>query len=315
MTIGKVETATGPVEAGRLGFILGHEHVLIGAGGLKENFPFLFDHARTRERIIRDLTEAKAGGVDTIIDLTTVDLGRDAELFAEVSRASGMQVVVTTGFWLTIPLIFRDRSPDFFASLFMHEIEHGIAGTGIRPGVIKASSDVEGVTPEGEAVLRGAARACRATGVPISTHQWAPERVGARQVEILQEERVDMSRVCIGHSADTTDVEYLTGLLETGVFLSMDRYPGRDDRPDWRTRNATVKALIDRGFAGQLMLGHDHAPGPVFAGEEPVEESAPAAYLFLSQIAIPGLRRAGVSEEDIHAMTVEAPRRFLGGAD
>ena len=315
MTTGQVETATGPIDADRLGFTLGHEHVLIGAGGIKENFPFLFDNDRTRRRIVRELTEAKAGGIDTIIDLTTVDLGRDVELFAEVSRASRMQIVVTTGFWLTLPLIFRDRSPDFFASLFVHEIEHGITGTGIKPGIIKASSDVEGVTPEGEAVLRGAARACKATGVPISTHQWAPDRIGARQVEVLLEERVDTSRVCIGHSADTTDVEYLTGLLEQGVFLSMDRYPGRDERPDWRARNATVQALVERGFADRLMLGHDYAPGPVFAGEEPTEENDPTTYLFLSRTAIPALRQAGVNEDAIHAMTVEAPRRFLCGGD
>jgi len=315
MTVGQVETATGRVAADRLGFTLGHEHVMISAGGLKENFPFLFDYDRTRERIIRELKEARAGGIDTIIDLTTIDLGRDVELFAEVSRASGMQIVVTTGLWLNIPLIFRDRDPNFFASIFIHEIEHGIAGTGIRPGVIKASSDVEGVTPEGEAALRGAARAGKATGVPISTHQWAPERVGARQIEILQDEGIDMSRVCIGHSADTTDIEYLAGLLEQGVFLSMDRYPGREDRPDWQTRNATVKALIDRGFANRLMLGHDYAPGPVFAGEEPVQEGDPTTYLFLSRTAIPALRRAGVSEDAIHAMTVEAPRRFLCGGD
>ena len=315
MTVGQVETATGRVAADRLGFTLGHEHVMISAGGLKENFPFLFDYDRTRERIIRELKEARAGGIDTIIDLTTIDLGRDVELFAEVSRASGMQIVVTTGLWLNIPLIFRDRDPNFFASIFIHEIEHGIAGTGIRPGVIKASSDVEGVTPEGEAALRGAARAGKATGVPISTHQWAPERVGARQIEILQDEGIDMSRVCIGHSADTTDIEYLADLLEQGVFLSMDRYPGREDRPDWQTRNATVKALIDRGFANRLMLGHDYAPGPVFAGEEPVQEGDPTTYLFLSRTAIPALRRAGVSEDAIHAMTVEAPRRFLCGGD
>ncbi|UCD56973.1 MAG: phosphotriesterase-related protein [Candidatus Hydrogenedentota bacterium] len=311
----QVQTATGPVDAGRLGFTLGHEHVLIGAGGLKENFPFLFDHVRTRERIVRELKEAKAGGIDTIIDLTTMDLGRDVELFAEVSRASGVHIVVTTGLWLSIPIIFRECDPNFFAGIFVHEIEHGIASTRIKPGVIKASNDVEGVTPEGEAVLRGAARACMATGVPISTHQWAPERVGARQVEIFREEGVDMSRVCIGHSADTTDIEYLTGLLEKGVYLSMDRYPGREERPDWRARNATVKALVDRGFADRLMLGHDYAPGPVFAGEGPAEEAGPTTYLFLSRTAIPALRRMGVSEDAIHAMTVEAPRRFLCGGD
>ena len=314
MSNGQVNTVLGPVPGDRLGFTLGHEHVMISAGGVKENFPFLFDHDATLERIVSELREAKAGGVDTIMDLTTVDLGRDIGLFAEAAKASGMQVVATTGLWLNIPLIFRDRDPDFFANIYIHEIEHGIAGTGIKPGIIKASSDAEGVTPEGESALRGAARAHKATGLPISTHQWAPDRIGARQVEVLLEEGVDPDYICIGHSADTTDVEYLVGLLEQGVFLSMDRYPGRDERPSWETRNATVKALIDRGYAGRIMIGHDYAPGPVFMGEEPVVED-PTRYLFLSTTAIPALREQGVSEEDIRAMTVDAPRRFLCGGD
>lgn len=310
----EVNTVTGTIAADRLGFTLGHEHVLISAGGVKENFPFLFDYERTLERIVGELNEAKAGGVDTILDLTTVDLGRDVELFAEAARASGMNIVATTGLWLNIPLIFRDRDPDFFAGLYIHEIERGIAGTSIKPGIIKASSDMEGVTPEAESALRGAARAHKATGIPISTHQAAPQRVGARQVEVLLEEGVEPACICIGHSADTTDVEYLVGLLEQGVFLSMDRYPGRDERPDWKTRNATVKALVDLGFAGRMMLGHDYAPGPVFVGEEPVVET-PTRYLHLSTTAIPALREDGVSEEDINAMTVDAPRRFLCGGD
>ena len=310
----EINTVTGPIEADRLGFTLGHEHIMISAGGLKEDFPFLFDRKRTLERIVGELNEARAGGVDTILDLTTVDLGRDVELFAEAARASGMNIVATTGLWLYMPIIFRDRDPDFFADIYVREIERGIAGTGIKPGIIKASSDVEGVTPEAESALRGAARAHKATGVPISTHQAAPQRVGARQVEVLLEEGVAPDRICIGHSADTTDVEYLVGLLEQGVFLSMDRYPGRDERPDWKTRNATVKALVDRGFASRMMLGHDYAPGPVFVGAEPVVES-PTRYLFLSTTAIPALREEGVSEEDIRAMTVDAPRRFLCGED
>ena len=186
MATGQVETATGPVDAERLGFTLAHEHVLVGSAGVRENFPFLFDSVATRERIVRELAEAKAGGVDTIVDLTTMDLGRDVEFFADVSRASGMQIVVCTGLWLDIPRTFLDRDPDFIAGIFVHEIEQGIAGTGIKPAVIKVANDVEGVTPAGEVVLRGAARACKATGVPISTHQWAPDRIGARQVEIFQ---------------------------------------------------------------------------------------------------------------------------------
>jgi len=311
--VATIQTATGPIDEERLGFTLSHEHIIVGSAGVREAYPFLFDMTRTRERVIRELSEAKAGGVDTIIDATTMDLSRDVDFVAEVSRASGVRVVVATGLWRDIPRFFWERDPGFIAEVFIHEIQDGIGGDRIRAGVIKVANDQEGVTPQAERVLRAAARACKATGVPITTHQWAPAQVGRRQMEIFLDEGVDPGRVCIGHSADTTDVDYLEGLLREGVYLSMDRYPGRPDMPDWPERNATVKALIDRGWADRLMLGHDYAPAPYPADGLGPDTESPTRYLFVSTTALPSLRAEGVDEGTIRKMTVDNPRRYLAG--
>lgn len=225
-----------------------------------------------------------------------------------------MNVVVATGIWRDVPRSFWSRDIDKIADIFVHEIEQGIDVTDIKAGVIKVANDAEGVTPEAERVLRGAARALKRTGCPISTHQWAPARVGMRQVEIFEEEGAPMDRVCIGHSPDTTDVAYLESLLQRGVYLSMDRYPGADGRPDWQQRNETLKALIDRGWAHRLMLGHDYAPAPVSAGSKRPQPSGEATrYLFLTTTAIPALLRDGVPQETIDLMMRDVPRRFLTG--
>lgn len=308
-----VETVLGPVDAGQLGVVLSHEHVLVAMGAENYYYPWRFDWPATRARAIEEVTEAKRDGVDTIIDLTTPDLGRDVEYVRSVAEASGMNIVVATGIWRDVPRSFWERDHDRIADIFVREIEVGIGDTGIKAGAIKVANDLGGVSPEGERVLRGAARACKRTGCPISTHHWAPEEVGRRQVEVFQEEGAPMDRICIGHSADSTDVDYLEDLLEAGVYLSMDRYPGREGRPDWEQRNATVKALIDRGWAGKLMLGHDYAPAPVIVGAEPSPRSAPTTYTFLNRVAIPALIQLGVSEDDIDLMTREVPRRFLTG--
>jgi phosphotriesterase-related protein len=308
-----VETTAGPIAADKLGFTLSHEHVLVSMGEDNRHYPWLFDWEKTRRNAVQELSEAKAGGVDTIIDLTTPDLGRDVRFVRDVAAEAAINVVVATGIWRDVPRSFWARQPDRIADIFVREIEVGIEDAGIRAGAIKVANDAEGVTPEAEGVLRGAARACNRTGCPISTHQWAPKEVGRRQVEIFREEDVDMSRVCIGHSADTTDVDYLESLLREGVYLSMDRYPGGDGRPDWRQRNATVKALIDRGWAHRLMLGHDHAPGAVSVhakGPWPTEQTR---YLFVSTTALPALRADGVDGATIDVMMRENPRRFLAG--
>lgn len=309
-----VETVLGPIEASRLGNVLSHEHVLVGMGEDNHHYPWLFDWDQTRANAIRELTEAKQGGIDTVIDLTTPDLGRDVEFVREVSRASGMNVIAATGIWRDVPRSFWTRDIEDIAAIFVREIEVGIGDSGIKAGCIKVANDMGGVTPEGERILRGAARACKRTGCPISTHHWAPEEVGRRQVEVFQEEGVPMDRVAIGHSADTTDVDYLEDLLRTGVYLSMDRYPGAAGRPNWEQRNATVKALIDRGWAERLMLGHDYAPMPVLRDREAPAASGPMRYLFVSTVAVPALIAQGVAEATIDLMLREVPRRFLCGS-
>lgn len=309
-----IETVLGPIAAEDLGFTLSHEHVLVAMGEDNHHYPWRYDWPATRAAAIRELREAKAGGVDALIDLTTPDLGRDVDFIADVSRASGVHVVVATGIWRDVPRSFWTRDLDAIADIFVREIEEGIGRTSIKAGVIKVANDVGGVTAEGERILRGAARALKRTGCPISTHHWAPEQVGRRQVQVFLEEGAPMDRIAIGHSADTTDIGYLESLLHTGVYLSMDRYPGGGGRPTWQQRNETVKALLDRGWASRLMLGHDHAPSPVVAGRAGEGPHGGTRYLHLSTVALPALEAMGVAAETIALMMRDVPRHFLTGS-
>ena len=305
----QIQTVLGPIDASALGFTLSHEHVAMQPPVVAVHYPWLVDRDEIRQRSIEELTEAKRGGVDSLIELSTPDLERDVELMAECSRASGLNVICATGIWRDVPRWFHDKTPDQIADVFVREIEVGIADTGIRPGAIKVANDAEGVTEAAELVLRGAARALKRTGCPISTHHWAPLEVGRRQIEIFQEEGAPMDRVCIGHTADTTDADYIEDLLNAGVYISMDRYPGVAPRPEWRDRNRTVKELIDRGWAHRLMLGHDYAP------RLQTPRESPTRYLFLSTTALPALLEDGVPQETIDLMMRDVPRRFLTGEE
>ena len=308
-----VETVLGPVDSSELGVTLSHEHVLVDAGNDVRHYSWMFDMDETRRVLTAELQQAKDGGIDAIIDLSTPDLGRNVRFVQEIARAVGMHVVVATGIWRDVPRSFWTRDPDEIAEIFVREIEVGIDDTEIKAGAIKVANDMGGVTPEGELVLRGAARAAIRTGCPISTHHWALEEVGRQQLSVFLDEGVPPHQVCIGHSADTDDVDYLEDLLKAGVYMSLDRYPGSaSSSMPWETRNATVKALIDRGWVERLMLGHDYAPRAVRAGVEGVPMD-PTRYLFLSQVAVPALQADGVTDEQIDMMRREVPRRFLAG--
>ena len=256
-----VNTVLGPIDTVNLGFTLSHEHVGTNAAGLRHTYPEIIDRSGMKEQAILALKEAYDEGLRTIVDVTTFDLGRDILLMQEVSQNSGVQIIAATGNHLAVPRPFGELPPSVIAPLYVKEIEQGIEDTGIKAGIIKVASDRGGVTQPQEVVLRAAAQAHLATGVPISTHTWSPDRVGDQQVSVLEEEGVDLNRVYIGHSNDDTDMDYLLGLLRKGVWLGLDRYPGGrvQGTPDWEGRTTLVKGLIDAGFVDRIMLSHDYS--------------------------------------------------------
>lgn len=311
----EVNTILGPIAADQLGFTLCHEHIWVSSAGIQHTFPDFADRAGALRIGVDYLRAARAGGIQTIIDVTTHDLGRDVTFFREAAEQSGMQIVACTGTWLDIPRAFASATPDQIARLYIREIEQGIEGTGIKAGVIKVATDGD-VTPPNEIVLRAAARAQRATGVPVSTHTNSVQQNGGQQVRIFQDEGVDMSRVCIGHSNDTLDRAYLEGLLASGAYLGMDHYTlePRPGRPTWQQKTDVLRDLLQKGYAERLMLSHDYVPITAFGTPRPVtaESSPPEGYLMISRHVLPYLRQLGVSEDQITVMMVDNPRRFFG---
>lgn len=313
MTI--INSVLGLLDTANLGFTLMHEHLIVSSAGISQNYAELLGTGFI-DRIVSELTQAKEGGISTIVDATTLDLGRDVTMLAEASRLTGINIIACTGWWLDMPRFLVGVSADQFAQLFIREIQEGIAGTGIKAGIIKAASDISGVTPEEETILRAVARAHVQTRVPIMLHSYSPGQVGRQQLAILKDEGVDLRRVKVDHSNDTTDVEYLTWLLEQGCYLGLDRYPGRNVSPLARTK--TMKALIDAGYGNRLLPSHDWSPVWVRTEAMPMmleerEERNPYGYLYMKEVVFPQLREMGVPETTLSRLCVDGPRNFFEG--
>ncbi len=313
-----ISSVLGPLDTANLGFTLMHEHVMYASPGVYRDYPELLG-TNQMERVVDALKKAKEGGVDTIVDATTLDLDRNVELLAEASRRSGVNIIACTGWWLDIPYFIAGVPVDQMAEVFTREVELGISGTTIKAGILKSASDIEGVTPGAEIMLRAVARAHLKTGVPIMLHSYSPSRVGQQQLAILKEESVDLRRVKMDHSNDTTDVEYLFWLLEQGCYLGMDRYPGRNVSPLARTK--TMKALMDAGYTDRLCPSHDwgilvieEALSKLFgmAAEERLRRN-PDGYLYMKKVVFPQLREMGVSEATLNRLCVDGPRNFFEG--
>jgi len=221
------------------------------------------------------------------------DLGRDVRLLQEVSRRSGIHIVAATGHWLIPTPSFEARTADELADFFSLEIERGIEDTGIKPGVIKAASEGDVMTPFQENTFKAAARASKRTGVPVTTH-----------------------------SDESADFDYLAGLARRDYRLGIDHLfyglksvgGGADGIPTWQDRAAMIKKLFDCGWSDRILLATDWffaltiSPTGTF---DALDKNNPAGNLFNIHNTIPYLRELGVTDEQIRAITVTNPKSFF----
>src|SRR5438132_113045 len=138
-----VQSVLGPIDTAEMGPTLVHEHVRVCYPGDNLDPHNTWDRQQNVDVAVERMARLADNGVRTIVDPCPIDLSRDPELMAEVARQSGMQIICSTGFYhedIGIPYYWRVRSSEEIAELYLHEIEHGIGETGIRPGCIKIAS-------------------------------------------------------------------------------------------------------------------------------------------------------------------------------
>lgn len=316
-----INTMRGAVASSELGVTLMHEHIFILSPEIMQNFPEQWgnEDARIANAVAR-MNELKARGVDTVVDLTVIGLGRYIPRIQRIAAQTDINIIVATGVYTfnNLPLYFHYQGPgtelggpEFMVDMFVRDITQGIADTGVKAGILKCTTDKPGVTPDIERALRATAQAHRLTGVPISTHTHALTKRGLEQQRIFAEEGVDLSRVIIGHSGDTTDIAYLEELIANGSYIGMDRF-GIDVFLPFEQRVDTVARMCERGHAEKMVLSHDAA---CFNDTLP-EQALPVVlpnwhYLHIHNDVIPALKSRGVTDEQLNTMMVENPRKIF----
>jgi phosphotriesterase-related protein len=314
-----VQTVQGPVEAGELGVVLIHEHLRFRDEAVAAEWPDRYDEQAELDAALQAVEAAKSRGVQTIVDPTAMFGGRDVRFMARVAEQTGVRVVACTGIYSYdfLPHYFENRDVDVMAEHFVADLQRGVQGTDIRAAFLKCAADAAGVTEHVEKIHRAVARASVQTGAPIMAHSMPAVATGPRQVEIFAQEGVDLARVQIAHCGDTDDVSYIEGLIDSGVFVGLDRYGLEMFLPIDR-RNATAAELLRRGHAERLMISQDYCATIDWFPAE-------AAQVFESQGAIrnwsmtlvfdeviPALRDEGVlDDEAFRTIFVENPKRWL----
>ncbi len=333
-----VLTVLGSASSADLGITMMHEHVVPRPQVPEpEGKPPLAPRV-TVEAYVRELRHARdTYGLRSVVDCTPRRSPEELEVVARIARETGLNVVVATGcmkeqyyhsyrssvssFWA------YQMSPDEIADVLVRDIEEGINGTGVRAGIIKVGTSKQRITEPEERVLRGAARAHKRTGCPITTHATLGT-MGGEQARIFQEEGADLRRVVVGHS-DLNDVlTYQEAIVRRGATVGFDTI-GKErfdyTRPETaglnryefekeqyhvtdHSRMHTLLELVRRGYAGQIVVSSDM--GEI---EENPNTFASWGYSYLLGRFVPLLRERGLSTDAERQILVENPRRVLGG--
>lgn len=316
-----VNTVRGAIDSAQLGVTLMHEHVFVLSAEIMQNFPGPWgdEEKRVADAITR-LNQLKARGVDSIVDLTVIGLGRYIPRIQRVAAETQINIVAATGVYTynDVPMYFHFQGPgtelggpEMMVDMFVKDIEEGIAGTSVRAAILKCATDRPGVTPGVERVLRAVAQAHLRTGVPISTHTHAVTERGLEQQRIFQEEGVDLTRVVIGHSGDTTDIAYLEKLIANGSYIGMDRF-GIDVLLPFEDRVNTVAKMCELGYADRMVLSQDAACFNDWLPEAALPTVLPNwHYMHIHNDVIPALKQRGVTDGQIETMLVDNPRRIF----
>jgi phosphotriesterase-related protein len=349
-------SVTGPVQAEDLGVVLMHEHLVsdctpyyvphpdpdrarVGDGpvGLSELHLLRRDLFAIRDNLLLDDVDLaidevgafRALGGSTVVDVTPPEVGRDPRALRTVAERTGLNIVMGCGHYIHLvhPEGLAAEPEEAIADRFVAEIEMGVAGSGIRPGIIGELGAWDPLHPVEAKVLRAAARAQRQTGLAISVHVHIAARAGLQVLDLLEAAGADPGRVILGHldiafghldAHEDEVLRYHRSIAARGAYVEYDTWgceffaPGSPLTPPfWTpidlTRARAVARLIEDGHRDRLLLSHD-----VFTKSQLLRYGG-FGYGHILRDSQHRLREVGVSDDDVRRMLVDNPRRALAG--
>lgn len=306
-----VQTVLGRIDPAELGFTLPHEHTQTAIWHIENRWDY-WQLTRDEPVILAELERYRAAGGASLVDLTLPGIGRDPDWLVAISKASGINIVMGSGWYRTayypVEALIDRRSVDDLADELVREATDGVGANAVRPGIIgEIGTDKPWLSPAEERVHRAAARAAGRTGRSITTHS-VMSPVGLAQLTVLEEEGMDPARVVIGHSDSYPVLDHYLEIVRRGASLEFD-FLGMSFTPIERHGEdrliELVLELLSRGHADRLLLSQD------VCHDSQLKRYAGHGYVYLAETFLPRLRAAGVSDDEIETMTVANPRRIL----
>ncbi len=340
---GMVQTVLGTIQPGELGPTMTHEHLLINFGVMfnpppeattqrlahepvtLENLGWIRQYCYSNldnllvldeDTAVNEALLYRRQGGGTIVDATTIGIGRDPLALARISRASGVNVVMGAGYYVDAaqPDEVADMSQEHIAKQITAEIQTGVGNTGIKAGIIGEIGCTWPLTRNEEKVLRASAQAQVETGAAILIHPGRNEAAPLEILQILQSSGADMDRVIMGHLDRTVaSLDMLREIASTQCVLEWDLFgnevsyyqPSDFDMPSDAQRMDFIKAMIDDGIGDRIVIAHD------ICTKHRLVRYGGHGYGYILEHIVPRMRTRNFSESEIHSLVQGNPGRLL----
>ena len=257
-----------------------------GGGGTAPTPPDIMHNV---DLMSEEVAKIKSAGITCIVDAGHADMGRDINFIRQVSLKSGVPIVAGGGFYSQpfYPKEISTMSEEQIVKALIKQADNDTLG------VFGEIGSWDEISADERKVFRAVGKAHLATNLPIFTHTGIPGKSALEQLDILEDAGVKPDRIVIGHLGNLVDpnVYVHKAICRRGAFIGFDRQGGNNDAQ----QVPMVLTLIEAGFAGHLMFSADASSG----------------YAKTMTVFVPKLKAAGASDQVLHQIMVDNPRRFL----
>jgi phosphotriesterase-related protein len=339
---GTVQTVKGPLDAALLGKTMTHEHLLWDQicwwGGDPEELSlrefvhkpvsmeilgqiYYYPHQNldniqqfSVDLAISEALHLKKAGGGTLVDVSSLGLGRDPSALLAVSEATGLNIIMGSSYYMSTarPPEMRDWSKEQLAEHISAEFRDGVKLTGIRPGVIGEISISDMNNPVEVKGIQAGAIAQKQTGAPLYIHPPMFEPKGNQILDILEKEGADLSKVVLCHCDPTlADFEYHNSLAKRGVYIEYDQF-GLEFYlsigvflPRDIERIRAIRRQIELGNLPHILVSQD------VCFKTCLVQYGGWGYGHILRDLVPIMKREGFTEQELNTILITNPARLL----
>ena len=304
-----IHTVLGPIAPSSLGFTLPHEHVIVDFIGAQKTDRNRWNVDDVVARMQPFLLAAKQSGVRGFVDCTPAYVGRDPRILKKLAQNTGLHILTNTGYYgdgegRYLPPSVHSETAAQIAARWLAEWRDGIEDTGVRPGFVKirvdgSVGDRSQMTGMDGKLLAAAAKVSRETQMAVTCHSPGPSGLAAALR--FAAEGGDPGKFIVAH-CDDNGMELNRKIAAAGSWVSIDGI-GRKPEAD---HVAIVLPLLQK-TPDRLLLSMD-------SGWYNVGEAGGGkinGFTALTDLFLPALRKAGVSDSQINHLTIENPARVF----